>query len=125
MKLTLVLVLLIVLRRSQFSHGIDFLLNNRNAVQTLNFCGFIAGVNNSILNTNDRFVVPVTKAEFAVMKTAFSVRYDLNYAFSLFYCYYTVRGPKTLTGKTKSIATLSVLAHESGSSIYSLREGYL
>ncbi|CAL9240275.1 unnamed protein product [Arabidopsis halleri] len=29
-------------------------------------------VNNSILKTNDYFVVPVTKAEFAVMKTAFS-----------------------------------------------------
>ncbi|CAN8235571.1 unnamed protein product [Cochlearia groenlandica] len=29
-------------------------------------------VNNSILKTNDRFVVPVTTAEFAVLKTAFS-----------------------------------------------------
>ncbi|VVA94905.1 unnamed protein product [Arabis nemorensis] len=33
---------------------------------------FSLTVNNSLLNTNDRIVVPVTKAEFAVMKTAFS-----------------------------------------------------
>ncbi|XP_010427952.1 PREDICTED: single-stranded DNA-binding protein WHY2, mitochondrial-like [Camelina sativa] len=33
---------------------------------------FSLSVVNNILNTNDRFVVPVTTAEFAVMKTAFS-----------------------------------------------------
>lgn len=33
-----------------------------------------AGVVNNNLKTNDRFTVPVTTAEFAVMRTAFSVR---------------------------------------------------
>lgn len=34
---------------------------------------FFAGVVNNIQKTNDRFSVPVTSAEFAVMRTAFSV----------------------------------------------------
>lgn len=32
-----------------------------------------AGVTNNILKTNERFTVPVTTAEFAVMRAAFNV----------------------------------------------------
>lgn len=37
---------------------------------------YIVDVVNNILQTNERFVVPVTAAEFEVMRTAFSVCHD-------------------------------------------------
>lgn len=46
--------------------------------KTLNFCGIIVAVADNIHNSNDRIVVPVSKAEFAVLKSAFSVRYAFN-----------------------------------------------
>lgn len=54
-------------------------------------CFFLADVVNNILKTKEFFTVPVTTAEFAVMKTACSVCPNKNFIhFTLsfsFYCY--------------------------------------
>lgn len=55
--------------------------------KTLNMCVIIAGVTDNIHNSNDRIVVPVTKAEFAVLKSAFSVRYAFQFSALSLFCY--------------------------------------
>lgn len=77
----------------------------------------IAAVVNNILKSTDRFTVPVTTAEFAVMKTACNVcSYDSPYIFcppfALHSLPYSVWGQQTcseITGKKANVLIMMVV----------------